>query len=92
MNGLHLPSEKELRAAYREGEEAVITLFQATVLMLAGHIQKLEDQLAKNSQNSWPLWWKATIQRWSCSMKRHVACVNVQGEKAAGKWDIAGKH
>jgi len=52
MNGLHLPSEKELRAAYREGEEAVISLFQATVLLLAERIRKLEDQLAKNSQNS----------------------------------------
>jgi transposase len=52
MNGLQLPSEKELRAAYREGEEAVISLFQATVLLLAERIRKLEDQLAKNSQNS----------------------------------------
>jgi len=52
MNGVYLPSEKELRAAYQEGEEAVISLFQATVLMLAERIQKLEDQLAKNSQNS----------------------------------------
>jgi transposase len=52
MNGLHLPSEKDLRAAYREGEEAVISLFQTTVLLLTERIQKMEDQLAKNSQNS----------------------------------------
>ena len=52
MDALNLPSEKELCAAYQKGEEAVISLFQATVLMLVERIQKLEDQLAKNSQNS----------------------------------------
>jgi len=52
MKALQLPSEKELRVAYQEGEEAVISLFQATVLILAARIQKLEDRLAKNSQNS----------------------------------------
>ncbi|MCC6985178.1 MAG: IS66 family transposase [Anaerolineales bacterium] len=52
MSTIGLPSEKEIRAAYQEGEEAVILLFQTTFLVLAERIQKLEDQLAKNSRNS----------------------------------------
>ena len=52
MSTIGLPSEKEIRAAYQEGEEAVILLFQTTFLALAERIQKLEDQLAKNSRNS----------------------------------------
>jgi transposase len=52
MSAIQLPSEKEIREAYREGEEAVISLFQTAFLALADRIQKLEDQLAKNSSNS----------------------------------------
>ncbi|MDQ3003773.1 MAG: IS66 family transposase [Chloroflexota bacterium] len=52
MNAMELPGEKEIRDAYQQGEEAVILLFQATILILAERIQKLEDQLAKNSNNS----------------------------------------
>lgn len=52
MSEIRLPGEKEIREAYREGEEAVVSLFQRTILMLAERIQKLEDQLAKNSSNS----------------------------------------
>jgi transposase len=52
MSAIQVPSEKEVRAAYQEGEEAVILLFQKTFLMLAERIQQLEDQLAKNSSNS----------------------------------------
>ena len=52
MSAIQLPSKKEIRAAYQEGEEAVILLFQATFLALAERIRKLEDQLAKNSRNS----------------------------------------
>jgi len=48
MHTIGLPSEKEIRAAYQEGEEAVVLLF----LVLAERIQRLEDQLAKNSRNS----------------------------------------
>jgi len=47
-----LPSEAEVRAAFREGEEAVIKLFFETLGKLAERIQNLEDQLAKNSRNS----------------------------------------
>jgi transposase len=52
MSELRLPSEEEISAAYNEGRAAVILLFQRTFLALAERIQKLEDQLAKNSRNS----------------------------------------
>ena len=47
-----MPNEEEIRAAYRQGEAAVIALFQTTFLAVVERIQKLEDQLAKNSRNS----------------------------------------
>jgi len=52
MEPIRLPSEKEINAAYEEGKEAVLKLFQDTIVVLAERIQKLEDQLAKNSRNS----------------------------------------
>jgi transposase len=52
VSALHLPSTEEINAAYAEGREAVMLLFQTTMLALAERIQKLEDQLAKNSRNS----------------------------------------
>src|SRR5574342_1340871 len=52
MSAIHLPSTEEINAAYDEGREAVILLFQTTMLALAERIQALEDQLAKNSRNS----------------------------------------
>ena len=52
MEAIRLPNEKEIHAAYEEGEEAVLKLFQDTFVILAERIQKLEDQLAKNSRNS----------------------------------------
>jgi len=52
MEPKRLPSEEEINAAYDEGRTAVISLFQTTFLALAGRLQKLEDQLAKNSRNS----------------------------------------
>jgi transposase len=52
MSEMQLPSEEEINAAYDEGRAAVVALFHATILMLAERIQKLEDQLAKNSSNS----------------------------------------
>lgn len=48
-------SEQEVRAIYRQGEEAVIALVMALLKINADHearIKKLEDQLAKNSSNS----------------------------------------
>lgn len=50
-----LPSHKDIRAAYRQGEEAVVALLDtliATVQQLASRVQELEDQVAKNSRNS----------------------------------------
>jgi len=44
-----------VRSAYREGEEAVVSLFQRgseTITHLAERVQVLEDRLAKNSGNS----------------------------------------
>jgi transposase len=54
-NGIYLPTEEEVRTAYRQGEEAVVDIFRRvleTVEQLADRIQVLEDQLAKNSSNS----------------------------------------
>ena len=50
-----IPGEEEIRAAYRQGEEAVVGLFMQTISMievLAARVKKLEDRLAKNSSNS----------------------------------------
>lgn len=47
-----MPSEAEVRAAFHEGEEAVVKLFLETLGKLAERIQRLEDQIAKNSGNS----------------------------------------
>lgn len=55
MEALRLPTEEEVRAAVREGEEAVITLVGSLVKVieeLATRRQALEDQIAKNSRNS----------------------------------------
>ena len=52
MDPVRLPSEAEIRAAYREGEEAVVRFFYETIGILAERIQRLEDQIAKNSGNS----------------------------------------
>jgi transposase len=52
MEPIRLPNEKEINAAYEAGKEAVLKLFQDTFIVLAERIQRLEDQLAKNSRNS----------------------------------------
>ena len=52
MEAFHLPSDEEIGAAYDQGKEAVIELFHQTVGKLAERVQRLEDQLAKNSGNS----------------------------------------
>ena len=46
------PSEADIRAAYHQGVEAVVLLFQNTFLELRERLQQVEDQLAKNSSNS----------------------------------------
>jgi transposase len=52
MEPLRIPSEAEIRAAYREGEGAVIKLFYETFGKMTERLQRLEDQIAKNSGNS----------------------------------------
>jgi len=52
MEPLRLPRDEEIGAAYDQGKEAVIELFHQTLEKLAERIQRLEDQIAKNSGNS----------------------------------------
>jgi transposase len=55
MEPLHLPTEEEIRAAAREGEDAVVALVGSLVeaiALLSAEVQALRDQLAKNSRNS----------------------------------------
>lgn len=52
MEPFQLPGEEEIRAAYEEGDEAVIGLFHLTVGQLAGRVQALEDRVSKDSSNS----------------------------------------
>ncbi|MBC8507281.1 MAG: IS66 family transposase [Anaerolineales bacterium] len=55
MNPIELPSEEEMKAIYEEGEEMVLAVLgsmAATIRALEARIEKLEDQIAKNSQNS----------------------------------------
>jgi transposase len=55
MEPLRIPTEEEIRAIARQGEDAVVAmvgkLLQA-IAMLAKRVQELEDQQAKNSNNS----------------------------------------
>jgi len=52
MEPLRIPSEAEIREAYREGEEAVVKLFYETLGKMAERLQRLEDEIVKNSGNS----------------------------------------
>jgi transposase len=55
MEPIHLPSEDDVREAYHQGEEAIVQLFQSVnqvILQLMARVQALEDQKAKNSNNS----------------------------------------
>jgi transposase len=51
----HLPTHQDIQVAYRQGEEAVIEMVDALLVMvqsLATRVQALEEQTAKNSRNS----------------------------------------
>ena len=51
----HLPTHEDIRAAYLQGEEAVMELVDALLAVmqaLAARMQVLEEQAAKNSRNS----------------------------------------
>lgn len=62
MPEIKLPTEKEVRAVYRQGEDAVVDLvetlvtliraLQDNVKVLEDKVQKLEDRLNKDSHNS----------------------------------------
>jgi len=52
MEEMRLPTDAEIREAYKQGEEAIILLIHDTIGRLAARIQVLEDQTSKNSQNS----------------------------------------
>ena len=55
MEPIGLPTEEEIRAIHRQGEEATVVLvsrLKEAVKLLAMRVQKLEDQIAKNSSNS----------------------------------------
>lgn len=55
MTEPQLPNREEVRAVYQQGEEAVVELVDGLIRLiagLAGRVQQLEDQLAKNSRNS----------------------------------------
>lgn len=52
MQSKPIPSEAEIRAAYHQGVEAVILLFQKTISELSERLGQVEDQLSKNSRNS----------------------------------------
>jgi transposase len=52
MEPFRLPGDEEIGAAYDQGKDAVIELFHQTLGKLAERIQRLEDQIAKNSGNS----------------------------------------
>jgi len=55
MPTLRIPTEEEIRAAARQGEDAVVLLvgdMVQAIVMLGQKVQELEDKLAKNSNNS----------------------------------------
>jgi transposase len=59
MNQLELPTVEQIRAAYQQGEDALVALFSQTLTQflvattaLEARVRALEDQLAKNSGNS----------------------------------------
>ncbi len=55
METIRIVGDEEARGIYQQGEDAVVELIHSmnqNFLFLADRIQKLEDQLAKNSNNS----------------------------------------
>jgi transposase len=55
MTPSQLPTHEQVQAAYQQGEDAMLALVDGLVTvirLLEARVQALEDQLAKNSQNS----------------------------------------
>ena len=89
MEPLRIPSEAEVRAAFREGEEAVVKLFFETLGRLAERIQNLEDQLAKNSRNSGK---PPSSDGYDQGAPRRKVCENDPGARAGGRGGIRVRH
>lgn len=51
MEPIQLLSDEKIRAALREGEEAVIVIFHRTIGQLAARPQALEDRVSRNSHS-----------------------------------------
>jgi mRNA interferase MazF len=49
MQPFQRPSDEDISAAYAQGKEAVIALFQGTLGQLAARVQALEDWISKNN-------------------------------------------
>ena len=84
-----IPTRDEIRAAYRQGEEAIIQLFDYLVWevqTLQDQLQTLQDQLNKNSKNSS----KPPLQRWSQKDAPHQKPEKngQQEERRAGGADV----
>jgi len=52
MTKFVMPSRQEIHQAYLQGEEAVVALFEQTIVRLADRVTALEEQQAQNSRNS----------------------------------------
>ncbi|MGB6065473.1 MAG: IS66 family transposase [Desulfomonilaceae bacterium] len=52
MEPLKIPSEDEIRAIYRQGEEATVQYVVNLMRVFGERLQALEDRMAKNSSNS----------------------------------------
>ena len=55
MKPSRMPSHEEIQAAYKQGEAAVLALFEVQAKLiqdLEARLEALEDQIAKNSKNS----------------------------------------
>ena len=76
MTKSHLPTPEEVRAAYREGEEAVVILF----MKLAARIQELETRLNQDSHNSSKPPMSDGLKRQSKHRLRHKS-----GKKSGGQ-------
>jgi transposase len=49
---MYIPTHKEIRAAYKQGEEAIVQLFDRFIREVRAELQAMQDQLNKNSKNS----------------------------------------
>jgi transposase len=84
MGPFRLPSEEEINNAYDQGKEAVVVLFSKTFSELAERIQKLEDQIAKNSNNSGKPPSNDGLKKKPKSLRHH------SGKKSGGQSGHAG--